>query len=39
VRDIRGEAGPVPTDAVVEPKPGLVERADRLIGELQKVGK
>ncbi|MFO0680229.1 MAG: hypothetical protein U0169_27145 [Polyangiaceae bacterium] len=39
VRDIRGESGPAPTDAVVEPKPGLVERADKLIAELQKVGK
>jgi len=36
ISDVRGEA-PAAGDAITEPKPGLLERADRLVGNLNKV--
>jgi hypothetical protein len=38
IRTIKGEAGAPPgTDAVVDPKPGLIERADKLADALNKI--
>ncbi|MBX3208840.1 MAG: hypothetical protein KF764_27665 [Labilithrix sp.] len=36
INDVRGE-GPTPGEAISEPKPGLLERADRLVANLNKV--
>lgn len=37
ITDIRGEAAPSGGDEIHEPKPGLLERADRLVANLDKV--
>ena len=37
IRDVRGEQQGTPTDAVQDSKPGLLERADKLIASLNKI--